>query len=88
MTLKRPQSRTSRGRLTALSQAASLQGHYTDAVKLALAAWPRSAADGRPMLSRTIDALAAGSGGTPGGLAAFAARDVVHSATFSPTARG
>ena len=44
--------------LAALSHAASLQGHYTDAVKLALAAWPRSAADPRPQLSRTIDALA------------------------------
>jgi hypothetical protein len=33
--------------LTALSQAASLQGHYTDAVKLALAAWPRSTDDER-----------------------------------------
>ena len=43
--------------LAALSQAASYQGHYTDAVKLALAAWPRSATDERPMLSRTIDAL-------------------------------
>jgi WD40 repeat protein len=43
--------------LTGLSQAANLQGHYADAVKLALAAWPRSAADQRPMLSRTIDAL-------------------------------
>jgi WD40 repeat protein len=43
--------------LAALSQAASLQGRYTDAVKLALAAWPRSATDERPMLSRAIDAL-------------------------------
>jgi hypothetical protein len=43
--------------LTGLSQAASLQGHYTDAVNLALAAWPRSAGDERPQLSRTIDAL-------------------------------
>jgi hypothetical protein len=43
--------------LAALSQAASLQGHFTDAVKLALAAWPRSAADKRPQLSRTLDAL-------------------------------
>jgi hypothetical protein len=43
--------------LTGLSQSASLGGYYTDAVKLALAAWPRSGADTRPMLSRTIDAL-------------------------------
>ena len=43
--------------LTALSQAASLRGHYTDAVKLALAAWPRTGADERPELSRTIQAL-------------------------------
>ena len=44
--------------LAALSQAASLQGRYTDAAKLALAAWPRTADDERPTLSRTIDALA------------------------------
>ena len=49
--------------LTALSQTASSQGHYTDAVKLALAAWPRSAVDERPELSRAIDALADGLGG-------------------------
>ena len=34
--------------LTALSQVATSQGYYSDAVKLALAAWPRSAADARP----------------------------------------
>jgi WD40 repeat protein len=44
--------------LTALSRVATKQGYYSDAVKLALAAWPRSAADARPPLSRTIDALA------------------------------
>ncbi len=44
--------------LTALSEAARLQGHYADAVKLALAAWPRSAADQRPLLRQTIEALA------------------------------
>ena len=43
--------------LAGLSLWASLRRHYTDAVKLALAAWPRSAADERPMLSRSIDAL-------------------------------
>jgi WD40 repeat protein len=43
--------------LAALSQGASLQGHYADAAKLALASWPRSAADARPQLSQTIDAL-------------------------------
>ena len=44
--------------LTGLSLAASLQGHHTDALKLALASWPRSPADQRPELSRTVDALA------------------------------
>jgi TIR domain len=43
--------------LTALSVTASSQGHYTDAVQLALAAWPRSVADQRLKLWRTIDAL-------------------------------
>jgi WD domain, G-beta repeat len=43
--------------LAGMSLAASLDGHYTDAVKLALAAWPRSPADERPRLSRTIEAL-------------------------------
>jgi hypothetical protein len=43
--------------LTALSQAARLRGNYTDAVKLALAAWPRSVLGERPQLSQTIDAL-------------------------------
>ena len=49
--------------LTALSQAARLQGHYADAVKLALAAWPRSAADQRPLLPQTIEALTQGLAG-------------------------
>jgi energy-coupling factor transporter ATP-binding protein EcfA2 len=44
--------------LTALSQAGRLQGRYGDAVKLALAAWPRSAADPRPLLPQTVEALA------------------------------
>src|SRR5208337_291613 len=49
--------------LMALSQTASSQGRYTDAVKLALAAWPRSAVDERPKLSGAIDALADGLAG-------------------------
>jgi WD40 repeat protein len=49
--------------LTALSVTASFQDHYSDAVKLALAAWPRSAADDRPMLVRTIEALGRALGG-------------------------
>ena len=43
--------------LTALSRAERIEGHYTEAAKLALAAWPRSAADQRPLLSDTIEAL-------------------------------
>ena len=43
--------------MTARSEAASSDGHDTDAIKLALAAWPRSATDERPELSETIRAL-------------------------------
>ena len=60
--------------LTALSEAASRQGHYTDAVKLALAAWPRSAADERPEFVRGDRCAWTGSKGSPGNRAAFAAR--------------
>jgi hypothetical protein len=70
--------------LTALSQAASLHGHYTDAVKLALAAWPRTAADERPELSRTIDALGEALDGPLEVSQPLRHKNVVYSATFSP----
>jgi WD40 repeat protein len=70
--------------LTALSQAASLHGHYTDAVKLALAAWPRTAADERPELSRTIDALGEALDGPLEVSQPIRHKNVVYSATFSP----
>ena len=71
--------------LTGLSQAASLQGHYNDAVKLALAAWPRSAADERPQLTRTIDALAQALAGPLEVTAPLAAGHIRSlSAQFSP----
>ena len=69
--------------LAGLSQAASLQGHYTDAVKLALAAWPRSAADQRPMLSRTIDALGQALSGPLEALPLLAHEGRVTDAAFS-----
>jgi WD40 repeat protein len=43
--------------LAALSGIAISRGDYSDAVKLALAAWPRSTGDPRPQLPETIDAL-------------------------------
>jgi WD40 repeat protein len=43
--------------LTALSQTANSNGRYTDGVKLALAAWPRSPSDTRPQLPQTIEML-------------------------------
>jgi WD40 repeat protein len=49
--------------LSALSEAATLHGRYSDAAKLALAAWPRNANDPRPMLPRTLDALGNASSG-------------------------
>jgi hypothetical protein len=70
--------------LVALSQTAISQGHYTDAVKLALAAWPRSAADQRPQLSRTIDALAPALAGPLEVSKPFQHKDRVFSASFSP----
>jgi hypothetical protein len=73
--------------LTALSQAASLQGNYTDAVKLALAAWPRSAADERPMLSGTIDALAQALSGPLEVLPPLRHYGPVNSVAFSPDGR-
>jgi WD40 repeat protein len=70
--------------LTALSQAASLQGRYTDAVKLALAAWPRSAADERPQLYRTIDALGEALSGPLEVAPPLQHDEAVLSAAFSP----
>ncbi len=43
--------------LTALSNVASREGRYVEAVQLALAAWPRHPADQRPQLAATLDAL-------------------------------
>jgi hypothetical protein len=43
--------------LAALSETASSQGRYVDAVKLALAAWPRSPDGDRPKLRATVNAL-------------------------------
>jgi WD40 repeat protein len=43
--------------LAALSQTANSHGRYTDGVKLALAAWPRSPSDTRPQLPQTIEML-------------------------------
>jgi WD40 repeat protein len=45
--------------LAALSEVACRQGRYIDAVKLALAAWPRSPDDDRPRLRAAINALGA-----------------------------
>jgi WD40 repeat protein len=70
--------------LAALSQAASLRGRYTDAVKLALAAWPRSAADERPQLSRTIDALAQALSGPLEVSPPLRHKNWVNTAAFSP----
>ena len=70
--------------LAALSRAASLQGYYSDATKLALAAWPRSPDDRRPMLSRTIDALALALAGPLEVTPRLQHDDGVNSATFSP----
>ena len=70
--------------LAALSQAASYQGHYTDAVKLALAAWPRSVTDERPMLSRTIDALAQALAGPLEVSPPLQHDGSIYSAVFSP----
>jgi Novel STAND NTPase 1/TIR domain/WD domain, G-beta repeat len=69
--------------LTALSQAARLRGHYTDAVKLALAAWPRSAGDERPMLSRTIAVLGQALAGPLEVSPPLRHDGQVHSASFS-----
>ena len=45
--------------LAALSQAERLQGRPSDALKLALVAWPRAGSPKRPQLARTVDVLAA-----------------------------
>ena len=73
--------------LTALSQAASLRGRYTDAAKLALAAWPRSAIDERPRLSGTIDALERALAGPLEVSPPFQHAGAVNSAEFSPDRR-
>ena len=73
--------------LTALSQAARLQGRHTDAVKLALAAWPRSANDERPMLSQTIDALGQALAGPIEVLPPLRHDSLVLIAAFSPDGR-
>ena len=74
--------------LSALSQAASSQGRYTNAVKLALATWPRFKADERPRLLRTVDALGQALTGpqevVPPLDANFLSLDPVWSAAFSP----
>ena len=45
--------------LAALSQAERLQGRPSNALKLALVAWPRAGDAARPQLKRTVDVLAA-----------------------------
>jgi WD40 repeat protein len=45
--------------LTALSSVALESGNSHDALKLAIAAWPRDKADSRPKLGTTLDALSA-----------------------------
>ncbi len=70
--------------LAALSQTASSQGHNADAVKLALAAWPRLASDKRPMLSRTIDALGHALSGPLEVSPPLRHEGPVYSAAFSP----
>ena len=70
--------------LAAEALAAGLLGHYTDSVKLALAAWPRSASDQRPMLSQTIDALGQGLSGPLEITPRLQHEDSVYSAAFSP----
>ena len=68
--------------LAANALSESLLGFYTDAVKLALVAWPRSAADQRPMV-QTIKALGRGlTGPLVGALLNHDAR--VNRAAFSP----
>ena len=70
--------------LTGLSQAARFQGRNADAIKLALAAWPRSAADARPMLSRTIEALGQALTGPLGVSPPLRHDGPVYTAAFSP----
>ena len=70
--------------LAALSRTATNENHFTDAVKLALAAWPRSAADERPQSLRTIDALALALSGSLEVSPPLQHDDAVWSAAFSP----
>ena len=62
---------------------ARFQDLYSDAAKLALAAWPRSADDKRPMLSRTIDVLGQALAG-PLEVLRLRHDDPVMGAAFSP----
>lgn len=48
--------------LVALSDNARRQGRGLEALKLALASWPRDATDGRPQLQRAIDAMGLATG--------------------------
>src|SRR5271166_4753599 len=70
--------------LAALSRTATNENHFTDEVKLALAAWPRSAADERPQSLRTIDALALALSGSLEVSPPLQHDDAVWSAAFSP----
>ena len=70
--------------LAALSEAASLQGRHTDALKLAVASWPRRGEDLRPMLERSLHAMGLATGGRIEAVPPLRHERPVRSAAFSP----
>jgi len=71
-------------RLDDLSQAAIFRSRYSDAAKLALAAWPRSSADQRPQLAQTVEALGEALTGPLELTPPLQHEGAVYSAAFSP----
>ncbi|WP_165982420.1 nSTAND1 domain-containing NTPase [Dankookia rubra] len=70
--------------LAALSETASLHGRYTDALKLAVASWPRTVADPRPMLERSLHAMGLATEGRMEADPPLRHEAPVLSAAFSP----
>jgi WD40 repeat protein len=70
--------------LAAVSDVALEQGKPTDAVQLALAAWPRKGDDARPQLKRVIAALVSALSAHHERVRFVGHRDSVRSAAFSP----
>jgi hypothetical protein len=70
--------------LAALSEAASLQGRHTDALKLAVASWPRRGEDLRPMLERSLHAMGLATEGRIEAGPPLRREAFVRSAAFSP----